>query len=289
MAEVSIDSQSPEDKINETLRIAKFEADRCLRSLALDTSDERPAYVYALFRPDGSIRYVGKGTKRRINSHQKLGAKHENRRLASDYQKYGRLVARKIVTELTHEEAFAVEETLVRYWGIEADGLGPLANLDYGGGGGAEKSDETRQKLSFVAKSSWVGEGVREARVESMKQTWTDDEVRERRRGGIKGAWSRQETKERRAASLNATLATPEMRKLRSENSKKLAAKPGVNDARRAKMQALWNDPEYRARCAAKRAAYEERRKAEGISEERRKEYSAASKRGWIRRKANAI
>lgn len=282
MAEVSIDSQSPEDKIAETLRTAKFEAYRCLRSLALDTSDNRPAYVYALFRPDGSIRYVGKGTKSRIKDHGKFGANHYNKRLAADYVEYGELLARKVISKLTNDEAYAAEIHLIAYWGIEADGGGPLANGDYGGGGGADLSEEARAKITAHNLSVWADGDERKRRSEAMRAAWTDERkaaagemVRER--------WRDEARLARRIAASKETWAnSPESREKISQLKKAMWADEEKAALMKAKRKATMATPESKA----KRSASNSKRFADP---EARARHSAAVKAGLAKRKSNLI
>lgn len=274
MAEDYLDSQSPEDKIAETLRTAKFEAERFLRQLALDTSDDRRAYVYALFRPDGSIRYVGKGTGDRLHEHGWDGVRHDNPRLAADYVSFGKLPAIKIIDGLTHDEAFAVEETLVLLWGIEADGLGPLANLDYGGRGGAQKSaetiarisaasraslarPETKAKLSASQKAAHRRPGSREKRGAAIKAALADPDVKARQGAGISDAFKDDERRLRRNKAISEAHLRPETNAKLRENSKenwencKYAVRagltPDVIEKRNAAISAGWS-PESRLR-----------------------------------------
>lgn len=240
MAEVSIDLQSPEDKIAETLRTAKFEAERCLREMALDTSDERESYVYALFRPDGSIRYVGKGTGNRIYKHQFHGDRHRNWRLAADYKIYGRLISKKIVSGLTHDEAYAVEETLIHYFGIEADGCGPLANLDYGGRGSADVSEETRAKMSASSKRVNALPEIRARKSASVKQTNKDPDVQARRRAAMKLTCNSQEWKAARKEGMSAAWKRDDVREKYCEIARRTNADPKKKKQQSDMMLAYW-------------------------------------------------
>lgn len=216
MAEVSLDSQSPGDKIAETLRTAKFEAERCLRSLALDTGDERKCYVYLLCLPDGTPRYVGKGMGRRIRQHAAAGVKHSNFLLAADYQNYGELPATKIAEGLTHVEAYALEEHLIEFYGVELDG-GTLANLNFGG--------------NCVAPLVGV---ARERHKESLRRYINQPDVYERRLGQLAAIRSDEEIQYRRAANIRKTMSDPEFRARRREIGLEVNARPEVRAKRSA-------------------------------------------------------
>lgn len=227
MAEVSIDSQSPEDKIAETLRTAKFEADRFLRSLALDTSDERKCYVYLICLPDGTPRYVGKGQGRRIRQHAAAGENHTNFLLAADYKKHGKLPIAKLVEHLTHHEAYALEECLIEFYGVEGDG-GPLANLNLGGDCVAPLVGVARERHKAALREYLSQPDVREKRLQQLKNIRSDEEIQARR-----------------AENIRKGMADPEFRARRSTTGREVSARPDVIAKRSAGISkgqtASWN------------------------------------------------
>lgn len=241
MAEVSLDSQSPEDKIAQTLRTAKFEAERCLREMALDTSDERPAYVYALFRPDGTIRYVGKGTGDRIQEHGRAGIRHPNPRLAADYAKFQNLFAFKVVEDVTHDEAFTVESVLIHFLGIEADGLGPLANLDYGGRGGAEKSSETIARISAASKKALARPETKARLSAALKEVHKRPGQKEKRGASIKIALANPDVKARQGAGISAAFKDDKLRLNRNKAISEAHLRPETNAKLRSNSKAYWS------------------------------------------------
>lgn len=242
MAEVSIDPQSPEDKINETLRIAKFEADRCLRSLALDTSDERLFYVYAIFLPNGQIRYVGKGKGYRVNKHSRANVKHRNYLLANDYKQHGKLPSFIIVDSLTNDESLLVEDTLIQFWGIEGDGTGPLANLVYGGGGAPNPSPVVRAKMSASQTRANASPDLRARKSASVIETNKDPEVKARRSSAMKRTCNTPEWQSHHSASMKAKWSIPEFREMYSEHARRNNARPEKSHQQSSMMLAYWEE-----------------------------------------------
>lgn len=121
------------------------------------------AYVYVHFRPDtGEPFYVGKGRNGRYALPRRRGSHHQ--RLI---EKFGGIENIPIVIvreNLSDEEAYQIEEALIRAIGIERDG-GPLINLGYGGEGGPvgiKHSEEWRRVRSERAKEVWRRPEARE-------------------------------------------------------------------------------------------------------------------------------
>ena len=104
----------------------------------LDDSAPRDCCVYLLCRPTADVRrYIGEGiAKVRSSTHSKFGDQHPNHFLAADFAKYGDLPVFVLIDELTKPEARFLENVMIEEIGTEADGRGPLANRNYGGGGG---------------------------------------------------------------------------------------------------------------------------------------------------------
>ena len=120
---------------------------------AAEPNERRDFYVYALFRPNGHICYIGKGSKRRWRSHDchKATSRYPkaNPHLARIIVKAGGEIPKvKLRENLTEKEAFALERTLIRAIGREKFG-GPLVNLTEGGEGasGFVLSPEHRAKI----------------------------------------------------------------------------------------------------------------------------------------------
>lgn len=95
------------------------------------------AYVYAI-SVDGVLRYVGKGTGNRAWVHLS-GAKRGNRRVAAAVRRGQSVQVTIIQSNLTDDEAFALEEKMIAQAGREDIGTGPLWNLATGGLGGTRE------------------------------------------------------------------------------------------------------------------------------------------------------
>lgn len=160
-------------------------------------NEERRYYVYVFSAyPEGEWKplYVGKGTKLRcIDRFRSLGrGEHPNRLLQhvfSQYVKKGVLVGSQQIginegcTDprlMTEDQAFVLEEKLIRQMGRIDKGTGPLANLAEGGPGspgrimsdkemrrfsqkrlegllrrGWKHTDDTRHRLSEIVQEHW--------------------------------------------------------------------------------------------------------------------------------------
>lgn len=109
------------------------------------------AYVYVLFRPDGTPCYVGKGRGDRWTHHERRPkVRGHNPHLARIIAKAGgELPKVKVRVGLTDIEAFAIEVALIAAIGRGKNG--PLVNLTDGGDGLVNPSPETRAKMSARA------------------------------------------------------------------------------------------------------------------------------------------
>lgn len=98
-------------------------------------NQRRTFYVYALFRPDGDVCYIGKGSGNRIGRHFALKRHHRNRHLARIIAAAGgELPAVILHAGLDEPTAFAYERAFIQAIGRVANG-GPLVNLTDGGEG----------------------------------------------------------------------------------------------------------------------------------------------------------
>lgn len=94
-------------------------------------------YIYALFRPNGIICYIGKGKGYRLRAHFRRTHNPHLRSIIA--QAGGDLPAIIIRGGLTESEAFELEKIFIAAIGRKANG-GPLVNMSDGGiGGGARK------------------------------------------------------------------------------------------------------------------------------------------------------
>lgn len=110
-------------------------------------SDENIYYVYAHYKPeDATPFYIGKGSGRRLWDKQ-----NRSEWWINIVNKYG-FVAKKLIENLTHEDALKEEAKLIREYGRMDLGTGCLINLTDGMDGNAKLSEQTKQKMSESAK-----------------------------------------------------------------------------------------------------------------------------------------
>jgi hypothetical protein len=106
-------------------------------------------YTYLYLREDGTVKYVGKGTKRRAfeaTNHRGLTPKDKNLILLQEHP--------------SEADAFEAEIFLILYYGRIDKGTGCLRNLTDGGEGAAHGvSEEQRQKLRERMMGNQYGKG----------------------------------------------------------------------------------------------------------------------------------
>jgi len=122
-------------------------------------------YVYALFRPNGHVCYIGKGRGKRMNQHFRPSSLKTmaNRHLANIILKAGgRLPCVKIRNGLTNAEAIAIEVAFIAAIGRLPNG--PLVNRTDGGEGNSGWSvrDESRKKMRAKAISRMKNSALRQ-------------------------------------------------------------------------------------------------------------------------------
>lgn len=128
-------------------------------------------YVYAMFRPDGTPCYVGKGrgwrhVKKTSRSRHLLSIMNANG---------GRLPTEKILEGLTESQAFDLEAVLIRLIGRETNG-GPLVNQTDGGDGvsGMRHSAEVRERMR-VRMTTLMADPAEKARRRAALETYLRD------------------------------------------------------------------------------------------------------------------
>jgi len=123
---------------------------------------DRLNYVYIVFRPDGSLLYVGKGTGERWKRHKSRAS--SNAHYANVLKQAGGTLPVSIIASgLSEPESFALEGILTESIGIESEG-GPLVNCGHGGRGGpvgVKRSSEWRAHRRLKAIELWCDESYR--------------------------------------------------------------------------------------------------------------------------------
>lgn len=111
-------------------------------------------YVYTLSKPDGTVFYVGKGTKQRMYTHEAEARKYtcqskKCRTIRKIWETGGYVLKAKVFETDDEEAAYAVEKDLIAYYGMDN-----LTNILDGGAGlrGTWWTEERRQKASKTAK-----------------------------------------------------------------------------------------------------------------------------------------
>ena len=119
-------------------------------------------YVYYYLRPDGSPYYVGKGSGNRVSVSSRRGCQKPS-------DEYITIVK----DDLTEEESFGLEMTLIKFWGRKDNGTGILRNLTDGGEGcsGMVHSEETRRVISEKRQKQVFSSEVIERRNQSISES----------------------------------------------------------------------------------------------------------------------
>jgi len=109
--------------------------------------DDKLYYVYAHYKPtEAEPFYIGKGSGKRL-----LDKQHRSDWWINIVNKHG-FVAKKLIENLSHEEALKKEAELIRQFGRRNINTGCLINLTDGMDGSAKLSEETKQKMSDAAR-----------------------------------------------------------------------------------------------------------------------------------------
>lgn len=128
------------------------------------------SYVYALYKPCGTIFYVGVGNKYRVFQHglpsDSTGHNPFRIRTIQKIRKEGGEIGRQVLKYFdTREESLKLEVELIKYFGRRNNNTGILVNLTDGGEGctGLKFSEETKRKMSAKRKGRRPSVQAREA------------------------------------------------------------------------------------------------------------------------------
>lgn len=111
-------------------------------------------YIYAHYKKiDNSIFYIGRGQKSRY-----VATDSRNKYWKNTVNKYG-FYAKKIITNLTIDEAIELEELIITELGCKYDNTGNLVNLTKGGDGALNRiaTQQTKNKISMANKGKLLG------------------------------------------------------------------------------------------------------------------------------------
>jgi hypothetical protein len=188
-----------------------------------DQSIQRPpaiCYVYEIL-VDGVVRYVGKGSGRRVRVHKSIARNINAVRAAgkrirtSDFYnnlakalRQGREIEHRIVEDgLTEAAAFRAEAAR-----IASLGYGQLWNETPGGDGFslAQLNDPEafRRKLLEGVKRSWSNPERRKTASRAATERWKDPAQREQHRAILKESWKSEELLERHRAAFRKRFAS---------------------------------------------------------------------------------
>lgn len=265
-------------------------------------------YVYALFRPDGTPCYIGKGSGGRVKEHARSARTGKKGRLPAIIRKAGGDIPYVIIhKDLDDATAYAYEEALIRAVGIERDG-GPLVNHGYGGNG-CPKGVIRDEAFRAAAAERMKGNNRKKGKPNS--ELWRQ-RTSARMRGNTHtlGMKASDETRAKLSVARKGVPHSPEHREnlkianqLRAERER--AARP-PKLSKRTKSEAAkerWADPEFREKALAARktaglsdegrqaisesvAASNRRRAGKPLSAEAMARRSEMTKRGWETRRA---
>lgn len=189
-------------------------------------------YVYALFRPNGIVCYIGKGSGKRWQRHEELGT---NPHLAAIIKKAGGSIPRiKVRENLLEDAAFEIERALIKAVGREANG-GPLVNLTDGGDGvsGLKHSAETRRTVGKLSANMWRDPRKRDEIIAAQNAARATAEYRENRK------------------RISQRIMTEEVRARISATKKKQYETTDLRDKISAATRAVVSNPDTRARTKA--------------------------------------
>lgn len=165
---------------------------------------KRKFYVYCLIHPwNGTPCYVGKGSGRRASNYITSGPRHSNKHLYNVYKKaksLGQEVKVEIIKEnLSEEEAFALEKSLIAILGKADRKEGSLCNHTDGGDGMSNPSEETRELLRAHSKLMMNTPERRQLSRDTALKTFGTEEGRLRQSEQSKAYWAALDKEQREA------------------------------------------------------------------------------------------
>ena len=120
-------------------------------------------YVYVLYRDTGEPFYVGKGRRDRWLHHEREARKidtHRSRLIRKILKKLGEVPKRKVLENLTNEQAITLERSLIASIGREPHG--PLINQTRGGDGLVDAPAEVYARIGQKNRLAWAAKPLEE-------------------------------------------------------------------------------------------------------------------------------
>lgn len=208
--------------------------------------DENKHYVYILYREDGITPfYVGMGKGHRWLVHERnayrgdSGNPHKDNIIISMLSNDMKVPKRKIVKNISEEEALKIEANIIASIGREIDG-GPLVNILPGGAEnrtGVKHNSDTRIKISNTLKGRIFSRETREKMSVAGKSRYSNPEERMKTSETTKGKTRSTETRAKISEIARKRVRSPETRAKQAESLKRTwALKGGHSLESRTKM-----------------------------------------------------
>jgi hypothetical protein len=204
-------------------------------------------YIYAHYKPDGNIFYVGKGhgkrawiTRGRSTFWVNTIKKHNGYQVVLLYE------------NLSESEAFLLEKKEIEFWGRRKDG-GFLINLTDGGEGcsGRVFSSEEKEKLKERMKKLAQNPEWKAKNKEQLQKLAQTPEWKAKNKEWLQKLRQNPEYKAKNKERLQKLTQTPEWKVNQKERMKKLAQNPEWKAKNKEQLQKLAQTPEWKAKHKA--------------------------------------
>lgn len=190
-------------------------------------------YVYLLSRPDGSVFYIGKGSRYRINQHEGEARSSCSCKKCNTIRKIWRQggEVQKLVVFITPDEreAYECETEFIRYYG-----RGNLTNQTDGGPGQYEPSGKTRARIAEANRKRVFTPEMRQERRERQLGRKHSPQTIERLREINKGKTLSEEARRKIGEANRRRKQTPESIKKISEANRGRKLRPETIEKMRA-------------------------------------------------------
>ena len=202
-------------------------------------------YVYAHYKPDGNIFYVGKGYSNRAWS-----SKSRNNFWHNTVKKHGEYHVVLLYENLSEKEAFRLEQEEIDFWGRRING-GFLINLTDGGEGKrGYKFTESQLHTARIAAHRRMQNPVWQANIKAAREKMYKDP---KWKVSNKAAREKMYKDPKWKANHQASMQTLEWKANSKAAGKKLSQDPTWRAKNKAAMQKLSQDPTWIANNKAAR------------------------------------